>query len=149
MMVGDRGMLTSARIEALKEVGGVGWISALRSIQIEALVNGGDLQLEPLRPAQSGRDLLPRFPGEGLVVCKNPALAQDWAPQLNESLPAQPPTESGRSIRGPCRARRAGHRRRGRLQARRARRRAWRKPTKSLESWTLSIWRGSRVVTSG
>ena len=35
-MVGDRGMLTSARMEALKEVGGVGWISALRSIQIEA-----------------------------------------------------------------------------------------------------------------
>src|SRR5262245_41604472 len=109
MMVGDRGMLTSARIEALKEVGGVGWISALRSIQIEALVNGGDLQLEPLRPAQSGRDLLPRFPGEGLVACKNPALAQDWARQLDESLPAQPPTESGRSIRGSlsCTARRS------------------------------------------
>jgi len=59
-MVGDRGMLTSARIEALREVGGVGWISALRSTQIEALVNSGDLQLEPVRPAQSGRDVLPQ-----------------------------------------------------------------------------------------
>src|SRR5215470_12368087 len=85
--------------------------------------------------------------------------------QLDESLPAQPPTESGprsastsalprrspggRRRRSPCRARRPGHRRRGLLRARRARRRAWRKPTKGLESWTLSIWRGSRVVTSG
>ena len=85
--------------------------------------------------------------------------------QLDESLPAQPPTESGRSIReylgtpekitrgrrrrSPCRARRAGHRRGGLLRARRAGRQARRKPTKGLESWTLSIWRGSRVVTSG
>ena len=60
VMVGDRGMLTSARIEVLREVGGVGWISALRSTQIEALVNSGDLQLEPVRPAQSGRDVLPQ-----------------------------------------------------------------------------------------
>ena len=86
VLVGDRGMLTSARIEALKEVGGIGWISALRSVQIEALVNSGDLQLSLF----DERDLVeissPRFPGERLVVCKNPALAQDRARKREELL---------------------------------------------------------------
>jgi transposase len=86
VLVGDRGMLTSARIEALKEVGGIGWISALRSPQIEALVNSGDLQLGLF----DRRNLLeissPRFPGERLVVCKNPALAQDRARKREELL---------------------------------------------------------------
>src|SRR5262249_61508124 len=79
VLIGDRGMLTSARIEALKEVGGIGWISALRSPQIEALVNSGDLQLGLF----DRRNLLeissPRFPGERLGVCKDPALAQGRA----------------------------------------------------------------------
>ncbi len=86
VLVGDRGMLTSARIEALKEVGGMGWISALRSTQIEALVNSGDLQLSLFDQRNLVEISSPRFPGERLVVCKNPALAQDRSRKREELL---------------------------------------------------------------
>ncbi len=86
VLVGDRGMLTSARIEALKEVGGIGWISALRSSQIEALVTSGDLQLGIFDQRNLAEISSPRFPGERLVVCKNPALAQDRARTREELL---------------------------------------------------------------
>jgi transposase len=88
VLVGDRGMLTSARIEVLKEVGGIGWISALRSIQIEALVNSGDLQLGMFDERNLAEISSPKFPGERLVVCKNPALAQDRARKREELLVA-------------------------------------------------------------
>ena len=88
VLVGDRGMLTSARIEALKAVGGIGWISALRSIQIEALVNGGDLQLGMFDERNLAEITSAKFPGERLVVCKNPALAQDRARKREELLAA-------------------------------------------------------------
>ena len=88
VMVGDRGMLTSARIEALKEVGGVGWISALRSVQIEALVKSGDLQLGLFDKRNLAEITSDKFPGERLVVCKNPALAQDRARKREELLQA-------------------------------------------------------------
>ncbi|MGH8302069.1 MAG: IS1634 family transposase, partial [Steroidobacteraceae bacterium] len=88
VLVGDRGMLTSARIEALKEVGGMGWISALRSVQIEALVDSGDLQLSLFDERNLVEISSPRFPGERLVVCKNPALAQDRARKREELLGA-------------------------------------------------------------
>ncbi len=86
VLVGDRGMLTSARIEALKAVGGIGWISALRSLQIEALVNSGDLQLGMFDQRNLAEISSPKFPGERLVVCKNPALAQDRARKREELL---------------------------------------------------------------
>ncbi len=79
VLVGDRGMLTSARIEALKEVGGISWISALRSDQIEALVHSGDLQLGLFDERNLVEIRSPKFPGERLVVCKNPALAEERA----------------------------------------------------------------------
>jgi transposase len=86
VLVGDRGMLTSARIEALKEVGGVSWISALRSPQIEALVKHGHLQLSLFDQRNLAEISSPDFPGERLVVCKNPALAQDRARKREELL---------------------------------------------------------------
>jgi transposase len=86
VLVGDRGMLTSARIEALKAVGGIGWISALRSNQIEALVKSGDLQLGMFDERNLAEISSPKFPGERLVVCKNPALAQDRARKREELL---------------------------------------------------------------
>ncbi len=86
VLVGDRGMLTSARIEALKEVGGVSWISALRSSQIEALVKHGHLQLGLFDQRNLAEISSPDFPGERLVVCKNPALAQDRARKREELL---------------------------------------------------------------
>ena len=64
VLVGDRGMLTSARIEALKEVGGMGWISALRTPQIEALVNKWRSPAGLVRPAQLLEISSPRFPRE-------------------------------------------------------------------------------------
>ena len=86
VLVGDRGMLTSARIEALKEVGGVGWISALRSPQIAALVKAGHIQLSLFDQRNLAEISSPDFPGERLVVCKNPALAQDRARKREELL---------------------------------------------------------------
>jgi hypothetical protein len=88
VLVGDRGMLTSARIEALKEMGGLSWISALRSPQIEALVKDGDLQLSLFDQRNLVEIASPRFPGERLVVCKNPVLAQDRARKREELLRA-------------------------------------------------------------
>ncbi len=72
VLVGDRGMLTSARIEALKEVGGVGWISALRSPQIEALVKHGHLQLSLFDQRNLAEISSPDFPG-GARNCYSPA----------------------------------------------------------------------------
>ena len=86
VLVGDRGMLTSARIEALKEVSGVGWISALRSTQIEALVKHGHIQLGLFDKRNLVEISSPDFPGERLVVCKNPALAEDRARKREELL---------------------------------------------------------------
>lgn len=88
VLVGDRGMLTSARIKALKEVGGIGWISALRSDQIEALVNSGDLQLGLFDERNLVEITSPKFPGERLVVCKNPALAEERARKREALLTA-------------------------------------------------------------
>ncbi|MGH7903979.1 MAG: IS1634 family transposase, partial [Candidatus Dormibacteraceae bacterium] len=86
VLVGDRGMLTSARIEALKSVGGMGWISALRSPQIAALVKGGHLQLSLFDQRNLAEISSPDFPGERLIVCKNPALAEDRAGKREELL---------------------------------------------------------------
>lgn len=77
VLVGDRGMLTSARIERLREIGGIGWVSALRAPAIRGLVEEGHLQLSLF----DERDLVeissPDFPGERLVVCRNPVLAAE------------------------------------------------------------------------
>ena len=88
VLVGDRGMLTSARIEALKEAGGMGWISALRSDQIEALVNSGDLQLGLFDERNLVEITSPKFPGERLVVCRNPNLAEERARKREALLTA-------------------------------------------------------------
>lgn len=79
VLVGDRGMLTSARIEALKEVGGIGWISSLRSPQIRVLVDSGALQLGLFDQRDLAEITDPAFPGERLVVCRNPLLATERA----------------------------------------------------------------------
>jgi hypothetical protein len=88
ILVSDRGMLTSARIEALKQAGGVSWISALRSQQIAKLMRAGDLQLslfDQRNLAEISSDL---FPGERLVVCRNPALAEERARNREQLLRA-------------------------------------------------------------
>jgi len=77
VLVGDRGMLTSARIERLRETGGIGWVSCLRAPAIRALVDGGDLQLGLFDETNLAEISSPEYPGERLVVCRNPVLAAE------------------------------------------------------------------------
>jgi hypothetical protein len=77
VLVGDRGMLTSARIARLRDVGGVGWVSCLRAPAIRSLVEAGDLQLGLFDERNLAEITSPEFPGERLVVCRNPALAHE------------------------------------------------------------------------
>jgi hypothetical protein len=79
VLVGDRGMLTQARIERLKETGGIGWVSCLRAPAIKSLVEAGDLQLGLFDERNLAEITSPAFPGERLVVCRNPALAAERA----------------------------------------------------------------------
>jgi len=77
VLVGDRGMLTQARIERLRETGGIGWVSCLRAPAIRGLVAAGDLQLGLFDERNLAEITSPEFPGERLVVCRNPALAAE------------------------------------------------------------------------
>jgi hypothetical protein len=88
VLVGDRGMLTSARIEDLRAVGGIEWISSLRSPQIRALVESGSLQLGLFDERNLAEISDPAFPGERLVVCKNPLLASERARKREDLLTA-------------------------------------------------------------
>lgn len=88
VLVGDRGMLTSARIERLRSLGGLGWISALRSEQIRQLVQGGELQLGLFDERNLAEIASPNFPGERLVVCKNGELARERTRKRDELLEA-------------------------------------------------------------
>ena len=88
VLVGDRGMLTSARIERLREAGGIGWVSCLRAPAIRRLVDGGDLQLSLFDERDLAEVTSPEFPGERLVVCRNPALAAERARKREALLAA-------------------------------------------------------------
>ncbi len=78
VMVGDRGMITSARIEALKDLGGTGWLTALRAPQIAALAaDDGPLQRSLFDQQDLAEITHPDYPGERLVACRNPALAAE------------------------------------------------------------------------
>jgi hypothetical protein len=88
VLVGDRGMLTSARIDALRKLGGMEWISALRGPQIRGLVASGSLQLGLFDERNLAEITDPDFPGERLVVCKNPLLAAERARKREDLLAA-------------------------------------------------------------
>ena len=78
VMVGDRGMLTSARIEHTLRPGGLDWITALRAPAIRQLAaEGGPLQLSLFDTRDMAEISSPDYPGERLVVCKNPLLAEE------------------------------------------------------------------------
>ena len=79
-MVGDRGMITSARIEALRGLGGLGWLTALRAPQIKELAEDqGPLQLSLFDEVNFCELTHPDYPNERLVACRNPLLALERA----------------------------------------------------------------------
>jgi Transposase DDE domain len=76
VMVGDRGMITSARIKALKELPGMAWLTCLRAPAIKKLAeDGGPLQLSLFDQQDLAEISSPDYPGERLIACHNPALA--------------------------------------------------------------------------
>jgi hypothetical protein len=89
ILVGDRGMLTAARIrEDLAGVEGLAWITALRAPAIQGLVHSGALQLSLFDQQDLAEIAHPDYPGERLIVCKNPLLAADRARKRQELLAA-------------------------------------------------------------
>lgn len=88
VMVGDRGMLTQARIDTLREHPGLGWISALRSSDIRALVESECLQLSLFDQQNLAEITSDDYPGERLVACYNPLLAADRKRTRTELLAA-------------------------------------------------------------
>ena len=89
VLIGDRGMITSARIrEDLPASHGIQWISALRATQIQKLATGGQLQLSLFDETDLVEIAHPDFPGERLIVCFNPLLAEERARKRPELLAA-------------------------------------------------------------
>jgi Transposase DDE domain len=79
-LIGDRGMITSARIEALKELGGLSWITCLRAPAVAALAaDDGPLQPSLFDTQDLAEITHPDYPGERLIACHNPAQAADRA----------------------------------------------------------------------
>ncbi len=76
VLVGDRGMLTQTQITALKEHPGLGWISALRSPAIRDLLADGHLNRSLFDKVNLAEIDSPDFPGERLIACYNPLLAE-------------------------------------------------------------------------
>jgi hypothetical protein len=87
-LVGDRGMLTNARIRDEVRPAQLDWLSALRAPQIKALVEEGALQLSLFDTQDLVEISAPEFPGERLVCCHNPVLAEQRARKRQELLAA-------------------------------------------------------------
>jgi hypothetical protein len=85
VFVGDRGMITEARIKVLKQQG-VGFITALRAPQIQALTLAPDFQLSLFDEQGLCEVTSPQFAGERLVICRNPAVAAERARKREELL---------------------------------------------------------------
>src|SRR5579863_3033038 len=85
VLVGDRGMLTAARLREDIRPQGLDWITALRAPQVKALVRDGDLQLTLFDVQALAEITSPDFPGERLVACMNPFLEAERA-RKRESL---------------------------------------------------------------
>jgi Transposase DDE domain len=91
-VVGDRGLITAARIEELLKPAGLDWITALRAPAIKALMAQGSLQLSLFDERDLAEISSPDFPGERLVACRNPLLADERTRKRRELIAA---TEAG------------------------------------------------------
>jgi transposase len=76
VMVGDRGMISNKAIDEMRESDGIGWITALKSVSIRALLDQGHLQLGLFDERNLVELSSPEYPGERLVACRNPELAR-------------------------------------------------------------------------
>jgi Transposase DDE domain len=92
VLVGDRGMLTAARLREDIRPADLDWITALRAPQVKKLVNDGALQLSLFDEQDLAEITSPDFPGERLVACKNPLLEAERARKRESLLQA---TEAG------------------------------------------------------
>ena len=89
VMVGDRGMITSARIKALKEIPGMAWLTCLRAPAIKKLADdGGPLQMSLFDDQDLAEISSPDYPGERLIACCNPFLAAERAAHRERLLAA-------------------------------------------------------------
>ena len=92
VLVGDRGMITAARIAQDLKPAGLDWITALRAPAIQALAaEGGPLQLSLFDQRDLAEITSPDYPGERLVVCRNPDLAAERARKRAALLAATEP----------------------------------------------------------
>jgi transposase len=89
IMVGDRGMITNARIVELRAHPGMNWITALRAPAIAALANDdGPLQMSLFDTQNFAEVVHPDYPAERLICCRNPALAEQRARKRRELIAA-------------------------------------------------------------
>ena len=86
VLVGDRGMLTEAQIDQLRQHPQLGWISALRNSAIKKLVEQKDLQLSLFDQQNLAEIRSEAFPGERLIACYNPLLAEERARKRQDLL---------------------------------------------------------------
>ena len=88
VFVGDRGMLTETQIETIKTHPGIGWVSALRATAIQKLASEGVVQMSLFDEQNLAEITSPDYPGERLVACYNPLLADDRRRTREELLEA-------------------------------------------------------------
>ncbi len=100
VLVGDRGMLTHTQIEVLKKHPGLGWISAMRSGSIRRLLADGHLIRNALETQRLAEITAPEFPGERLVACSNPQLAEQRRQKRQDLLAATETELSALAARG-------------------------------------------------
>jgi hypothetical protein len=88
VMVGDRGMISNVQIEAMRQLDGVDWITALKSGAIAKLAEGGHLQLDLFDERNLIGFTHPDYPNERLIACRNPALARLRAEKRKDLIAA-------------------------------------------------------------
>ena len=88
VLIVDRGMTTKANLEALAAAGGIGWITALKAPQVQKLVRDGSLQLSLFDEQNLAEIASADYPGERLVVCRNPLVAAERARKREDLLQA-------------------------------------------------------------
>jgi Transposase DDE domain len=88
VLVGDRGMITQARLDEEIKPAGLDWITALRSSAIRDLLDGGAFQLDLFDQRDMAAITSPDYPGERLMVCRNPELARRRAHKREQLLVA-------------------------------------------------------------